>query len=213
MSESAPEPTGPATGQEGDGAPGAGTDPESQGTEGSLEQDPDQLSEQLAHWKAMSRKNERAARENAKAATELAELKQAQMTDLEKANHERDEAKRERDEARADHTRVMAAAAHNLPVEMIDYLGGGTEEEINDRAEAIGGSIETRALEMVEEILAKAGFTLTEGGGIQQVSGGNGNRSLGARPIESMRPGSAPASGGTPNTPDAWFRDLLTRKE
>src|SRR5262249_17427846 len=137
MSEGAPEPTGSAGDPAGGSPQGSAGDPEDQEgqalLDGMTDQDPESLAEQLTHWKAQSRKHERNARQNAGAAKELADLKASQMTEVERANHERDEAQRERDEARADHTRVMAAAAHDLPVELIDYLGGGTEEEINDR--------------------------------------------------------------------------------
>jgi hypothetical protein len=208
MSEGAPEPTGPAQGQE--GSAGDPEEPEGQqGQQGDDEQDPDKLAEQLAHWRTQARKHERRARENSAAATELATLKQSQMSELEKAQSAQATAERERDEARADHTRVMAAAAHDLPVGLIDYLGGGTEDEINDRAEAIAGEIETTVQARVEEILTRAGFTITDGG-IQPGGGGGRNGPPGRRPVESMRPGSQPARGGTPNTPDQWFRDLVT---
>lgn len=206
MSEGAPEPTGSAQGQE--GAEGEGQTEDGEG--GSQdEQNPDELSEQVAHWRTQARRHERSARQNAAAARELETLKASQMSEIERAQHERDEAKRERDEARADHTRVMAAAAHDLPVELIDYLGDGTEEEINDRAEAIGGAIQTMAQELAQEILAKAGFTdeiLANGG----QPGGRPNGGLGRRPVESMRPGGAPSAGGSPQSADDYFRQLLT---
>jgi Domain of unknown function (DUF4355) len=212
MSEGAPEPAGSAQGQPGTD-PGSVEDPESPEGQQGDEQNPDDLAEQLAHWRTQARKHERRARENAAAATELAELKKSQMTELEKAQAEAEAARRERDEARADHIRMMAAATHDLPVGLIDYLGGGTEEEINERAEAIAGEIETSIQARVTEILSRAGFTLTESGEVQPVSGGGRNGPPGRRPVESMRPGSAPANGGEPNSLDEWFRGVVTHRE
>lgn len=199
MSEGSPEPTGAGTAQVEDGSPGDGTDPEGMEPQaGTAEGDTDTATE-LAHWKDMARKNERRARENTAAARELATLKQQGMTDLEKAQTERDEAKRERDEARADHSRVMAAATHDLPVELIDYLGSGTDDEIGERAEVIGGAIETRAQELFEDWKAQ----------YEQQQGGGRNGFQGARPVESMRAGSAPSGGSEPRNTNDWFRSMV----
>jgi hypothetical protein len=200
MSEATPEPAGTETGQVEDGSTGTGTGPEDAGADPAGTAEPgNDLADQLAHWKAQSRKHETRAKDNAKAAKELADLKAAQMTESERIQAERDEAIRERDEARADHSRVMAAAAHDLPVEMIDDLGAGTDEEINDRAERWAGLIETRAQEIADQILAQQGV-------------GRNGQQPGARPVESLRAGSAPSSGGTtPKTSDEWFRSLYQR--
>jgi len=204
MSESATESAGAATAQTDEGNAGDGTDPEGTGTgqlAGTAEQGTGQETDGV-DWKARARDWEKRAKANNKAAAELDEIKKSQMSELEKAQAEIAEAQRERDEARADHSRVMAAAAHDLPVELIDYLGSGTDEEINDRAEAIGGAIETRAQEIaesrVQELLAQ--------------QGGGRNGFQGARPVESMRAGSAPSGNQDPRTSNEWFRSLLNRE-
>ena len=203
MSETAPEggqgtgtdpaapPADPGTGPEGQpqGAPEG-----SSGTEG----EPD-LAAQLAHWKEMARKNEQRARANSAAATRLKELEDADKTDAQKAQDELAVAIRERDEARADHARVMAAAAHDLPVELIDDLGTGTDEEISERAERLSAAINKRA----QEIVAAGN------GGASDNNGRNGQQT-GQRPVEALRPGGAPSNGGTPNTAEDWFRKLVT---
>ncbi len=120
MSEATPESADAGTAQVDDESAGAGTDPEGVEPESGTETD---SATELAHWRDMARKNEKRARENSAAAKELAALKQSQMSESERIQAERDEAIRERDEARADHSRVMAAATHDLPVEMIDDLG------------------------------------------------------------------------------------------
>lgn len=202
MSESATESTDPGTGPADDGT-GTGTDPEGQEPEGSGEPEltPEELAAQLKDWKARARSWEGRAKGNSAAANELAELKKAQMSDSERIQAELAEARQERDEARADHSRVMAAAAHDLPIEMIDDLGTGTDEEISERAERWAGVIETRAQELAQ-VLVKDMLEQ------QQGQGRNGSL-MGARPVESMRAGSAPSNGTPPADPNAWFRNLV----
>lgn len=199
MSEASPESTGTETGQVDEGT-GAGTDPEAEGTgSGEPELTPEEMAAQLNEWKARSRQWENRSKGNSAAAQELAELKKAQMSESERIQTERDEAIRERDEARADHSRVMAAAAHDLPIDMIDDLGTGTDEEINERAERWAGLIETRAQEIAQVLVKDM---------IDQNPGRNGSL-MGARPVESMRAGSAPSNGTPPADPNAWFRNLI----
>jgi hypothetical protein len=164
---------------------------------GMLENDPEALAAELAKWKGQARKWEDRAKVNSDAAARLKELDQKNMTELEKAQAAQHEAEGERDRAIAMHNRVMAAAANNLPVELIDYLPAGTEEEIMSHAETLAGIIDTAATEKANALLA-------------QQAGRNGMPGMGARPVESLRAGSAPASGGTPQTADDWFRQLLS---
>jgi len=175
----------------------AGTDAEDAEAEGLLQgmQDYDPEKE-LAKWKAESRKWETRAKTNSDAAARLKEIEQSNMTELQKAQAAQADAEERAASALAMHSRVMAAATHNLPVDLIDDLGSGTEDEIGERAERFARVIEERAHEIANELLA-------------QQAGRNGMPIMGARPVESMRPGSAPAAGGTPNTPDEWFRKLL----
>jgi hypothetical protein len=200
MSESGPEVTGaPGTGEpaadppaSAEGAAGDGAS----GTEtGGQQPDPEELAKQLDHWKQMARKNEQRARENATAAARLQEIEDANKTELQKAVEAQQRAEEERDTALMNHNRIMAAAANNLPVELIDDLGAGTADEINDRAGRFSAAIEKRAQEIVAEQL--------------QAAGRNGLSSLGSRPVESLRPGSAP-SGGTPTSSEEWFRALVS---
>lgn len=204
MSEESPESTGAGTAQVDDGA-GTGTDPEDQEgsalLSGMLDKDPEKLATELEQWKSRARQWENRSKGNADAAKELAELKKSQMSAIERAEAERADAIRERDEARADHSRVMAAAAHNLPVELIDYLGSGTDEEINTRSEAIAGAIETRAQEIAQGLVE------------EMLKNGSRNGSMGARPVESMRAGSAPSTGAAPADANAWLRQMLTGRD
>ena len=211
MSEAAAEAgAGPGMGQA--GVPGTGAsgssaeDSEAEGLlggmlDGGQGDDEDDMAEQLAHWKTMARKNEQRARQNASAAARLAEIENANKTDLQKALDAQTAAERERDEALQMHSRMMAAAANNLPVELIEHLGTGTEEEINERAELFARVIEETAQEIAEQLVADMGGSRN---GDQQPPPQLG----GTRPVESMRAGSAP-SGATPQTNEQWFRNLL----
>lgn len=166
---------------------------------GMLGNDPEALAAELSKWKSAARKWEDRAKTNSQAAARLKEFEDANKTELQKAQDALAEAEAARDNALNTHARVMAAAANNLPVELIDYLGSGTDEEINERAEAIAKAIEERASAIAEQLVANA-------------AAGRNGQTLGARPIESLRPGSAPASGGMPQTPDDWFRNLVQNR-
>src|SRR6516162_2281279 len=110
-----------------------------------LDKDPDALASELDKWRKESRKWESRAKQNSDAAARLKDIEQKNMTELEKAQAAQREAEERAITAVATHNRVMAAAAHNLPVELIDDLGSGTEEEINERAERFARVIQGAA--------------------------------------------------------------------
>lgn len=197
----------PATGAEGEEVVQPGQEGAPQGDQGQGEGEPD-LAAQLAHWKEQARKNERRAKENAAAAARLKQIDQANMTEAERATAELAEARRERDEALANHARMIAAASHDLPVELIDLLGTGTDDEINERAELLASSIEETAKYLAEEMLKEK----IASGELIVASNGNGRNGqpqvVPGRPVESLRAGSAPA-GTAPATQEQWFRQLL----
>lgn len=182
-------------------AEGTGTDPEDAEAAELLEgmQGTDtNLAAELEKWKTESRKWEKRSKENSSAANRLKEIEQQNMSELEKAQALAADAEERATTAMAMHNRVMAAAAHNLPVELIEDLGSGTEDEINERAERFARVIDEAVELRIQE--------LTAGNN----AGRNGLQD--ARPVESMRPGSAPSQGGTPTTPDQWFRQLLDNR-
>lgn len=158
------------------------------------------ISAELEKWKAESRKWEKRSKENSTAANRLKEIEQKNMSELEKAQAAAADAEGRATTALAMHNRVMAAAANNLPVDLIEDLGSGTEDEINERAERFARVIEETVQNRVNEVLAGSG------------AGRNGQPVSGARPVEAMRPGSAPSQGDTPTTPDQWFRQLLDNR-
>jgi hypothetical protein len=199
-----PAATVPATGAApaAGGEPGTGASPEDQESAtlltGMLANDPDAVAAELDRWKKEARKWEGRAKDNQDAASKLQEIEDANKSELQKAVEAQRQAEERADTALAMHARVMAAAAHNLPVELIDHLGSGTEQEINDRAEQIAKAIDDRANAIAEQIVT------------ERLAGRNGQQT-GARPVVSLRPGSAPSSGGTPATNDEWFRNLLNQ--
>jgi hypothetical protein len=203
MSEDAGAATDAGTAEVGDGEAATATDAEDSEAAGllggMLANDPEALAQELARIKTESRKWEKRAKGNAEAADQLKKIQDANKTDLERAQQAQREAEEARDEALAMHSRVMAAATHNLPVDLIDYLGTGTEDEIMERAQGIGQAIEAEVQRRVDEALRTGNQTR------------NGFAPA-ARPVESMRPGSAPATGVTPNTPDDWLRAMIGRE-
>jgi hypothetical protein len=205
MSETATEDTG-ATGEV--VAPESTADPsqgheEDQTAEEQLhkvmqEQDPDELAKQVEHWKQMARRHEKTARSNSAAAAKLREYEDSQKSDLQKAEDARNAAIEERDALITSQNRMLAAAAKNLSPEWIDYLGNGTADEINDKAEQLDKLIEA---EVTKRIASRTG-------GQEQ---GNGGRSRTGRPTEQlagMRPGAAPSDTSS-MTGDQLFRQLI----
>lgn len=192
----------PAPAGNGTPAPGESRDPAemlgeaveggAEGGEGGSE--PDYKAE-AAKWKALSRKNETRAKENATAAQKLAEIEQAQMSEVEKANARAQAAEERASAAEQQHFRTMAVAKYDLDPELIDDLGSGTEDEIDARAERLAAIINRR---------------VEAAGGQAPVNGGVGPQ-FRTRPVESLRPGGAPAGDNRPKNSNDMFRDLIGR--
>lgn len=74
--------------------------------------------------------------ENANAAKlkEFEDWKKSQMTELEKAQADRDEATRERDVLKTEKLRDKVAKKFKLDDDIVEFLGTGTEEEMEERA-------------------------------------------------------------------------------
>jgi hypothetical protein len=161
------------------------------------EQDPDELAKQIDHWKQMARRHEKTARSNSAAAAKLREIEDSQKSDLQKAEEARQAAIEERDALITSQNRMLAAAAKNLSPDWIDFLGDGTADDINARAEQVVNLIEA---EVTKRIAARTGQEQ-----------GNGGRTRTGRPSEQlagMRPGAAPADTAA-MTGDQLFRQLI----
>lgn len=147
-------------------------------------------------WKALSRQheNKHLAALGLKSKGELDELRQtaqkyqefedAQKSEIQKANERAQSVEQQLADERAQNARLLAAATHNIPPELIELLGSGTAEEIGARAEVLA-----ERLKAVAPPPAPAS----------------------ARPVESLTPGAAPASSAGGATPDQWIRALTGR--
>ena len=208
MSEAAVEGTSGAP--DGDGQ-GVDTTAEDQGTQAPPDQTSDQeqqgqgtLEEQLTHWRSMARKHERAAARNAGAADKWQKQEDANKSALQLAEEAKLAAEQERDALRTGQNRMLAAAAHDLPTDLINYLGDGTAEEIGERAEQLSGVITAEVEKRIEAEVEKriAERTNGQGGKPPTVPGGQ-------RPVTTLRPGAAPSSTGM-LSPDQMFRQLVS---
>lgn len=147
-------------------------------------------------WKALSRQheNKHLAALGFKSKDEIEQLRQAaqkyqefedtQKTELQRASDRASGLEKQLADLQSANARLMAAATHNIPPDLIDLLGAGTDEEISARAEALA-----------ERLKAAAPAPATAS----------------ARPVESLTPGAAPSSAA-PTSPDAWIRQMAGRK-
>lgn len=169
------------------------------------------LAKEIDKWKALSRKNEQRARDNSAAAKKLADFENANKSELQKAQDQAAQYQAEAANARAEKFRLTAAASHGLSSDFIDYLGAGEESEINERAESLSKQIQAQVDAQLQAELAKYGITPSNGpAGTAPSAAGAASLSLGRRPVESLRPGSAPANDAPANKNDA-FRQMLGR--
>lgn len=223
MSHSAAgEPAGTA-GSQGDGAgqpqgDGQRQDPAAQpdgatsgAADGSDDGGQEDLAAQLAHWKAQARKHEARAKDNAKAAAEWQKQQDANKTELQRAQEAQQAAERERDEARGMHARIMAAATHDVPVDLIDLLGTGTAEEIGERAEMLSSTIRAEAMAIARQTVEAMGYTWPGNGQSGTAPTAAGAARASGRPVESLAGGTSPQHGTQPVTSDEWFRDMVSQ--
>lgn len=203
--------TGPATGQPGDAtgavdpnaAGGQPTDP-GEGDGGTpTPEHPD-----VAKWKALARKHEQRAKENATAQTELQALKDKDKSELQKATERAQKAEAERLTERSERFRLLAAASNGLSPDMVGYLGTGEQDEIDARAKELRGAIDNAVQAQLVVELEKYGIKLNANGQPQTAQAA-ASMALGRRPVESLRPGSVPAGNGQPLTNNDMFRGML----
>jgi hypothetical protein len=143
---------------------------------------------------ARANKAQLTAREHAAAAKELAEIKDRDKTELQRATDARIQAEQRAATAEGLYHRTLAAATYSLPPSLIGQISGTTEDECNASAEALSAAINEAASERAAEAVRAAGGQVMRG---QQ------------RPVESMRAGAAPANSAA-QTPDGWLRGALT---
>jgi len=140
---------------------------------------------ETAKWKALARKHETAAKANAEAARRLAEIEDSQKTEQQRLHERAQAAERELSALQSANARLRAATVYGLPAELVDLLGDGSEEQINERAELLAAKLAAAAPSP-----APAAPPQT-------------------RPVEALKPGAAPAVKEV--DPDAWLRRLAGR--
>lgn len=145
-------------------------------------------------WKAMARQHENKhlgalgfkskdeIEQLRTSAQKYQEVEDAQKTEIQKATERAQNFEQKLADMQATNARLLAAASHNIPPELIDLLGSGTDEEINARAEVLA-----ERLKPATPVPAPQ------------------------RPVESLTPGAAPASSAADTTPDQWIRQLAGR--
>ncbi|MET9150070.1 hypothetical protein ABZX82_02125 [Streptomyces griseoflavus] len=146
-------------------------------------------------WQALSRKHERQhlsalgfkskdeIDQLREAAQKYAEFEDTQKTELQRATERAQTVEQQLADLQATNARLMAAATHNIPPDLIDLLGSGSADEINARAEALA-----------ERLRAAAPAAPAQ-----------------QRPVEALTPGAATASGATAASPDDWIRRMAGR--
>lgn len=117
-------------------------------------------------------------------AAKLDEIENANKSDTQKLTDQLAKAQNERDELAAKNTRFLAAAEFDVPVDLIDLLGSGTEDEIRARAQLLAEKLKPAP------------------------ANGNAN----GRPVESLTPGAAPKSNEDKSDPNAWIRRMAGRE-
>lgn len=119
-------------------------------------------------------------------AAKYREIEDSQKTEVQKALEAQTAAEQKLADLTAQNARLMAAAAHNIPADLIDFLGSGSPEEIGQRAELLAA-----------KLAATQQSAVTPGAG---------------RPVEALRAGAAPASTTDDSDPNAWLRRAAGRR-
>lgn len=92
---------------------------------------------ELEKWRALARKHESRARENASAAARLAELEESQKTESQRLQDQTAAAQRDRDSAVRQALVYEVALGKGLPTDLAKRLVGSTREELEADADAV----------------------------------------------------------------------------
>lgn len=102
---------------------------------------PAEATSEVEKWKALARKNEARAKENAEKAKRLDELEEASKTEQQKLADAAELARKEAAETAAELAKLRAAVKHGLSDDDLELLGTGTAEEIEARAERLAARL------------------------------------------------------------------------
>ena len=107
------------------------------GGDGSGDGDTQTPEQEVAKWKAMSRKHEAQAKANADAAKRLAEIEEANKSESQKLADKVTVAEKHAADAVAKATRYEVAAELGIQTKHLKYLAGATREEIEESGKGI----------------------------------------------------------------------------
>ncbi|NML55394.1 hypothetical protein HHL19_16620 [Streptomyces sp. R302] len=120
-------------------------------------EEPKDWEAEAAKWKALARQHEgkhlsalglksKSELDDLRAAAQKwADAEDAQKTEIQRATEQAQTVQKQLEQERAQNARLLAAAAHGIPPELIDLLGAGSAEEINARAEALASQLKPAA--------------------------------------------------------------------
>ena len=115
------------------------------GTEAAAEQTETKSTETVEFWKQKAREQEKRAKENATAATRLAEIEESQKSEAQKSADRIKTLETEAADARREALRFKVASKHGIDSEMADLLLTGADEDaMTKQAEAIKQQSDTR---------------------------------------------------------------------
>lgn len=117
------------------------------------------------------------------AAQKYGEFEETQKSEIQKATDRAQTFEQQLADERAQNARLLAAATHNIPPELIELLGSGTAEQIGARAEVLAERLKAATPPAPP---------------------------VSQRPVESLTPGAAPPSAA-PADADAWIRKMAGR--
>jgi hypothetical protein len=160
------------------------------------EPEPTDWEAEASKWKSLARKHEKGQlsalgfksmdeiEQLRQAARKHVEFEDAQKSELQKQTERAQTYEQQLADLRSTNARLLAAATHNIPPELIDLLGAGTDEEIAARAELLAERLKAAAPAPAPAV---------------------------QRPVEALTPGAAPASSSAAGTPDQWIRRMSGR--
>ncbi|MBV2364269.1 hypothetical protein [Streptomonospora nanhaiensis] len=102
---------------------------------------------EAAKWKTLARKHETRAKELAPAAERLRELEDAQKSELERLQGQYEEALGAASRAQHELWRERAARRHGLDDDLLEFLTGESEEELEERAKVLAAKLAARTEE------------------------------------------------------------------
>lgn len=166
-----------------------------QSAEGGQGAEPTDWEAEAVKWKALARSHENRhltalgfkskdeIEQLRQAAQKYGEFEDSQKSEVQKAQERAQTFEQQLADERSQNARLLAAATHGIPPDLIELLGSGTAEEINARAEALAERLKAATPPAPP---------------------------ASQRPVESLTPGAAPSSAASAD-PDAWIRKMAGR--